>query len=80
VGVWQRLFGRAPRRPDGARAGRLRDGKKHGAWIEDDGVFLRECVYRDGVLDGPVREWRDGQLFARLDDNGEIVAVVLQLY
>jgi antitoxin component YwqK of YwqJK toxin-antitoxin module len=45
--------------PDGVRPGELRDGKKHGLWIENDGfpLTLFERTYRDGVPHGLEREW-----------------------
>ncbi|MGN6110116.1 MAG: toxin-antitoxin system YwqK family antitoxin [Kofleriaceae bacterium] len=62
MGWWTRTFGR-DRRPSGERAGELRGGEKHGAWIERDGRFLVERTYRDGVLHGPSRSWHpDGHL------------------
>lgn len=68
VGFWDKLLGGdapkdPPRCPAGPRAGEYRNGKKQGPWIEvitgDAGAtYLGECVYRDGVRHGPIRQWR----------------------
>src|SRR6476469_6090299 len=64
MGWWARWHGRElPERatPPSQEGGGLRDGKKHGVWIEkgQDGWqsgFL-ESIYRAGVRHGPYRFW-----------------------
>ncbi len=66
MGFWQRLFGDGDRRPPGEQAGELREGKRHGRWIEKDGDFLVERHYQVGVVHGPSRTWhRDGHLWEK---------------
>jgi antitoxin component YwqK of YwqJK toxin-antitoxin module len=64
VGFWSRIFGE-PRLPDrvrgpiGEEPGTLKNGKKHGVWVEhdDNKYLLTEALYRDGVREGPFRVW-----------------------
>src|SRR6267142_3833953 len=51
-------------RPEGVRPGELRNGQKHGLWVENDGyqLSLFERLYLDGVKHGLEREWCDHHL------------------
>lgn len=45
----------------------MRDGQKHGVWIELDHDFMCERTYVAGVLHGPSREWHPkGHLFEKV--------------
>jgi antitoxin component YwqK of YwqJK toxin-antitoxin module len=74
---WDRLLGRElplrTRPPEGELAGATKKGVKQGVWIEKgDGEWssgLVECIYRDGVRQGPYRFWRD-----HLAERGTFVA------
>lgn len=69
MGFWSFFFGEAP--VTAPREGGYRDGKQHGVWIEwvKDGFspqpYLMESTYRDGVRNGPYREFRDGRVLER---------------
>jgi hypothetical protein len=66
MGFWSQLFGGPARLPDRDRGpsapepGEMRDGLKQGVWVERDpdrSWCLLESIYRDGVRQGPFREW-----------------------